>query len=78
MYNECVKILQQILDDEGYSSKARMTKEDFYMRMIDILTNFPDKCAVDGEAIIRYAIEKFEGKRGKLWVKLSDYFIRKG
>lgn len=46
--------------------------------MVDIVTDFPEKCTADGETIIRYAIEKFEDKRGKLWVKLSDYFIRKG
>jgi hypothetical protein len=46
--------------------------------MVDIITDHPDKCSVDGESIIRDAINKYENSRGKLWVKLSDYFTRKG
>lgn len=41
LYDYCVKILQQILDDEGYSSKARLSKEDFHLRMVDIITDHP-------------------------------------
>lgn len=55
-----------------------MTKKDFHLRMIDIITDFPDKCMVDGNVVIRDAIDKYEEERGKLWVKLSDYFIRRG
>ena len=43
-YSLCVQVIQEILDDDGYSSKARMTKKDFQLRMIDIITDFPDKC----------------------------------
>jgi|LakMenE18May11ns_1017448.scaffolds.fasta_scaffold6839153_1 hypothetical protein len=46
--------------------------------MVDIITDHPDKCNIDGEAIIRDAINKYEHSRGNLWVKLSDYFTRKG
>ena len=42
LYKECVQIFQDILDDEGYSSKARMTKKDFHLRMIDTLTEHPE------------------------------------
>ena len=41
MYNECLNIFQQILDDDGYSSKAKMTKQDFHLQMIDIITEHP-------------------------------------
>lgn len=47
------------MDDEGYSSKARMTKEDFHLRMVDIIVDHPDKIQVNGEAVIRDAIAKY-------------------
>ena len=42
LYNKCLIIFQQILDDDGYSSKARMSKKDFNLRMIDIITQNAD------------------------------------
>ena len=77
-YHLCVKVLLDILADDGYSSKARLSKQDFHMQLVDILTDYPDKCQVDGGKLIRDAIEKYEEERGKLWVKLSDYYIRLG
>lgn len=46
--------------------------------MVDIITEFPDKVKVDGQVVIRDAIKKYENSRGGLWVKLSDYFTRRG
>ena len=48
LYDLCVKVLQDILDDSGYSSKAKMTKKDFHLHMIDIITEYPDKISTDG------------------------------
>lgn len=55
-YDLCVKVIQDILDDEGYSSKAGMSKKDFSLRLVDIVTDHPDKCSVDGEKLIRNVI----------------------
>ena len=60
LFRECVSVLRDILEDEGYSSKAKMTKKDFELHMIDIVTEHPDKVPVNGERIIREAIEKYE------------------
>lgn len=59
-YHLCVKVLLDILADDGYSSKARLSKQDFHMQLVDILTDYPDKCQVDGGKLIRDAIEKYE------------------
>lgn len=55
-----------------------MSKEDFHLRIVDIVTDHPDKVTINGDSIIRDAINKYEHSRGNLWVKLSDYYTRKG
>lgn len=49
LYNKCLKVFQEILDDEGYSSKAKMSKKDFHLRMIDIITEHADD--IDNELV---------------------------
>ncbi len=46
--------------------------------MVDIITDHSETLKVDGQPIIRKAIQQYEDSRGNLWVKLSDYFTRKG
>jgi hypothetical protein len=46
---------------------------------MDIVTEHSDKVtAVDGETVIRDLIQKYPDEQGKLWVKISDYFTRRG
>lgn len=79
MYNKAVEVIIQILKDDGYHSKARKSKKDFEFDILDIVTEYPDKItAVNGESVIRDCINKYSDDQGKLWVKLSDYFTRKG
>ena len=68
-----------ILDDDGYSSKENKEKRDFYFDLIELLTQHPDeiKC-VSGHKFIRDALKLYPNDAGKIWVKLSDYFIRLG
>ena len=46
LYEECVKVLQDILDDDGYSSKAGKDKKEFYFDLVSLITEHPSdiKC----------------------------------
>jgi hypothetical protein len=45
----CIKVIQDILADDGYHSKAGKDKKDFNFDIIDLITEFPDKIkSIDG------------------------------
>ena len=77
LFNEATKVYKTILDDDGYHSKAGKDKKDFYFELISLITDHPDKIdAIDCYQFIRKALELYPEDVGKVWVKLSDYFIR--
>jgi hypothetical protein len=79
MYNKAVEVIIEILKDDGYHSKAKKSKKDFEFDILDIITEHPDKITIiDAETFIRDCIKKYPDDQGKLWVKLSDYYTRKG
>lgn len=79
MVNLCVKVMLQILDDDGYHSKCGNSQKDFELEILDLVIDFPEKITcVNGQERIRACIEKYPSDQGKLWVKLSDYFVRIG
>lgn len=79
MYNRAVEVILQILKDDGYHSKAGKSKKDFQFDIMEIVTQHPDKVeAVNGQELIRQCITKYPDDQGRLWVKLSQYFTRRG
>lgn len=47
--------------------------------MINLITEHPEKIAcIDGYLFIRNALKLYPEDAGKIWVKVSDYFIRLG
>ena len=79
LYDKAAEVYQTILDDEGYSSKAGKDKKDFYFQMINLITEHPEKITcIDGYLFIRNALKLYPEDSGKIWVKVSDYFIRLG
>lgn len=79
LYDKGAEMILAILNDDGYSSKAGKDKKDFYFDLINLITERPDeiKC-LDGHRFIRDGIKQYPEDSGKIWVKLSDYFIRLG
>ena len=79
LFNRAAQTLLDILDDDGYSSKAGKEKKDFYFELIELITEHPEeiKC-VDAQKFIRNALKLYPAEGGKIWVKLGDYFIRLG
>ena len=79
LYNKAGETLVAILEDEGYSSKAMKDKRDFYFDMVNLITEHPeDITCVDGYKFIREGLRMYPDDSGKIWVKISDYFIRLG
>lgn len=78
-YDRAAQVYKAILDDEGYSSKAGKDKKDFYFQLINLITEYPDQITcLDGYIFIRDALKLYPEDSGKIWVKVSDYFIRLG
>ena len=79
LFDRGAEVILAILDDDGYSSKVGKDKKDFYFEMISLITEHPDdiKC-VDGYKFIRNALNLYGEDAGKIWVKMSDYYIRLG
>lgn len=42
-YDMCIKVIQDIIADDGYHSKAGKNKKDFNFDIIELITEFPDK-----------------------------------
>lgn len=79
LFDKAAKIYADILEDDGYSSKAGKDKKDFYFELINLITEHPDKITcIKGEVIIRDALKLYPEDAGKIWVKMNDYFIRLG
>jgi len=79
LYDRAAGVIQAILDDDGYHSKAGKDKKTFYFDLIDLITQFPDKIScIDPYQVIRNALTLYPEDSGKVWVKLSDYFVRLG
>ena len=77
LYDEATKVYKAILDDDGYHSKSNKDKKDFYFQLIELITDHPDQIkAINCYEFIRKALELYPNEVGKVWVKLSDYFIR--
>lgn len=54
-------------------------KKDFYFELITLMTDHPtDIQCVQGKVFIRDALKLYPEDAGKIWVLLSDYFVRLG
>lgn len=60
MLNEGIKVYQNILNDDGYHSKAGKDKKDFYFEVIDLITQHPEKVnVIDCYQFIRKALDLY-------------------
>lgn len=79
LYDECILMLMKIMSDERYHSKKGLTKKDFFFEMVELISQHPDDImSIPGDLKIRECLEAYPEDSGKLWVKLSDYYIRLG
>ncbi|KAK1256441.1 hypothetical protein MKX07_008700 [Trichoderma sp. CBMAI-0711] len=83
-YTEAAKRYIDILNDTRFTSKHGKGHYELWSEMVEMLVEHaPDidtsyENGVDVEAIIRSGIIRFSDQRGKLWVGLATYWIRRG
>lgn len=79
LYDRAASVIKAILEDDGYHSKAGKDKKNFYFDLMELIAQHPDKIkCVDPYTIIRNALTLYPEDEGKIWVKISDFFIRLG
>ena len=56
----CVQVIQDILADDGYHSKAGKDKKTFYFELIELITEHPEEIkSIDGYVFIRDALNLY-------------------
>jgi hypothetical protein len=57
LFDRAASVVQAILDDDGYHSKAGKDKKTFYFELIALITQHPDKITcIDAYQFIRNAL----------------------
>ncbi|KAL1869898.1 pre-mRNA-splicing factor syf1 [Diaporthe australafricana] len=84
LYTEAVEKYIVILNNPRFHSKHGKGDYELWSEMVDLMVEHATKVktghetGIDVERIIRTGIERFPDQRGKLWVGLATYWIRKG
>ena len=78
-YKEAVNQLIICIDDDSFVSTAHHTKHSMWMRLCDLCALHPQEMgSIPVDSIIRSGISRFTDEVGRLWCRLSDYYIRLG
>jgi pre-mRNA-splicing factor SYF1 len=68
-YEEAVRNLIILLDDDLFHSKKGKTKFDYWIILCNLIANYPDNMKhLDCESIIRHGLNKYTDEVGRLWV----------
>lgn len=84
LYTEAILQYVDILNNKQFSSKHGKGHYELWSEMVDLLVEHASQVetgydsGIDAERIIRSGITRFTDQRGKLWVGLATYWIRKG
>lgn len=77
-YEEAMKNIIELLDDDMFYSKKGKTKFDYWILLCNIISRHPEASQVNCESIIRHGLSKYTDEVGRLWVSLSNYYIKLG
>ena len=76
-FEEAIKNIIQILNDDMFYSKKNRTQYNYWMFLCQIIEKFPEIAKkFNVENIIRHGINKYSEEIGRLWVALANYFIK--
>ncbi|CAH0054213.1 unnamed protein product [Clonostachys solani] len=84
LYTEAIQQYINILNNRQFVSKQGKGHYELWSEMVDVLVNHAPHIqasydtGVDPEQIIRSGIARFADQRGKLWVGLATYWMRRG
>lgn len=84
LYTEAVHKYISTLNNPRFQSKNGKGHYELWSEMVDLIVEHATKVetghetGINVERIIRSGIERFADQRGKLWVGLATYWIRKG
>jgi pre-mRNA-splicing factor SYF1 len=84
LFTEATKKYIDILNNNKFSSKHGKGHFELWSEMVDVLVEHASQIetgfdtGIDPERIIRSGIARFADQRGKLWVGLATYWIRRG
>lgn len=84
LYTEAVHKYISILNNPRFQSKNGKGHYELWSEMVDLMVEHATKVetghetGIDVDRIIRSGIERFADQRGKLWVGLATYWIRRG
>ncbi|KAK5657718.1 hypothetical protein OQA88_2790 [Cercophora sp. LCS_1] len=84
LYTEAARKYIDILNNPRFTSKNGKGHYELWSEMVDLLVEHAARIetghetGIDVERIIRSGIERFSDQRGKLWVGLATYWIRRG
>jgi len=84
LYTEAVRKYIDLLNNPRFQSKHGKGHYELWSEMVDLLVDHASEIEtghetnIDVERIIRSGIERFSDQRGKLWVGLATYWIRRG
>lgn len=84
LYTEAIQKYIDILNNTKFMSKQGRGHYELWSEMIDVLVEHAPEIeashdtGIDPERIIRSGITRFSDQRGKLWVGLATYWIRRG
>jgi pre-mRNA-splicing factor SYF1 len=80
MYEEAARQIAICVDDDHYISPSGQSKHHMWMQLCDICANHPLEVAkvLNVEAIIRGGIARFSDEVGRLWCRLSDFYVKQG
>ncbi|XP_064616120.1 pre-mRNA-splicing factor SYF1-like [Liolophura sinensis] len=77
--DEAAKRLVDIIDDDGFTSKAGKSKHQLWNELCELVSKNPDKVtSLKIEPIIRQGLKRFSDQIGLLWNSMADYYIRSG
>ncbi|KAF3767495.1 TPR-like protein [Cryphonectria parasitica EP155] len=84
LYNEAIHKYISVLNNPRFQSKNGRGHYELWSEMVDLIVEHAatvetgHETGIDVERIIRSGIEKFADQRGKLWVGLASYWMRRG
>lgn len=84
LYTEAAISYVNLLNNVRFASKTGKGHYELWSEMVDLLVDHASEIEVnyesgiDVESIIRSGIARFPDQRGKLWVGLATYWIRRG
>ena len=78
-FNQASKLIIDILNDDMFNSKLGKSKYHYWLLLCEMIETYPEQVKeLDCESIIRNGLTKYTDEIGRLWVALSNFYIKLG